>query len=53
LESRMAVAMSTFDRMRNVDRPGGPSYPSHRSIGRLTPAGRNGSSILRPCPAEA
>jgi len=53
LESRMAVAMSAFDRWRNMDRPGGLSYPNHKSMGRLTPAGRNGSSILRPCPADA
>jgi hypothetical protein len=48
LESRMAVALSAFDRARTVQ-----PCPSHRSIGRLTPAGRNGSSILRPCPADA
>jgi hypothetical protein len=53
LESRMALAMAVFDRTRNIDRPGGLSYPSHKSIGRVTPAGRNGSSILRPCPADA
>jgi len=50
LESRMAVAMSAFDRLRSAP---GLSYPSQRSIGRLTPAGRNGNSILRPCPADA
>lgn len=49
LESRMAVAISAFDRARGAAQP----YPSHKSIGRLTPAGRNGSSILRPCPADA
>lgn len=53
LESRLAVAMSSFDRLRNVDRPGVLSYPRHKSMGRLTPAGRNGNSILRPCPADA
>lgn len=49
LESRMALALSAFDRVRK-------SYadvPNHKSIGRLTPSGRNGSSILRPCPADA
>jgi len=49
LESRMAVAMSAFDRARKTIQP----CPNHRSIGRLTPAGRNGNSILRPCPADA
>jgi hypothetical protein len=49
LESRMAVAMSAFDRARRAV----PPYPNHKSIGRLTPAGRNGNSILRPCPADA
>jgi ketosteroid isomerase-like protein len=53
LESRMAVAMSAFDRLRSGDRPGVLSYPNHKSMGRLTPAGRNGNSILRPCPADA
>jgi hypothetical protein len=56
LESRMAVAMSAFDRLRSSDRPdrpGGPSYLNHKSMGRFTPAGRNGNSILRPCPADA
>jgi hypothetical protein len=28
-------------------------YFNHRSMGLLTPFGRKGSSILRPCPAEA
>ena len=51
LESRMAVAMWAFDRLQQ-DRPGGLSY-FHKSIGRETPAGRNGNSILRPCPAAA
>ena len=27
--------------------------PNHKSMGLLTPSGRNGSSILRPCPADA
>ena len=49
LESRMALAMSAFDRLRTVY----PELPSHKSIGLRTPSGRNGSSILRPCPAEA
>jgi SnoaL-like domain len=49
LESRMAVAMSAFDRAREAIQP----CPNHRSIGRLTPAGRNGNAILRPCPADA
>ena len=59
LESRMAVAMSAFERLRIADRPDRPasperlSYLNHKSMGLLTPAGRNGKSILRPCPADA
>jgi hypothetical protein len=49
LESRMAVAVSAFDRARQAV----PPYLSHKSIGLLTPARRNGNSILRPCPADA
>ncbi len=49
LESRLVVALSAFDRARNAY----AERPSHRSMGRRTPAGRNGSSILRPWPAEA
>ena len=49
LESRLAVALSAFDRMR----AGYAEAPSHKSIGFRTPRGRNGSSILRPWPAEA
>jgi len=47
LESRVAVAISAFDRRAY------PDFPSHKSMGLLTPSGRNGSSILRPCPADA
>jgi ketosteroid isomerase-like protein len=49
LESRLAVALSAFDRTR----AGYAEAPSHKSIGFRTPCGRNGSSILRPWPAEA
>lgn len=49
LESRMAVAMSAFDRATMAV----PPYPNHKSMGRATPSGRNGSSILRPWPADA
>lgn len=53
LESRMAVALSAFDRVMTQARAAYAGLPSHKSMGRLTPSGRNGSSILRPCPAEA
>jgi len=49
LESRLALALSTFDHMR----AGYAGRPSHKSIGRWTSAARNGNSILRPWPAEA
>ena len=49
LEARLALALSAFDRTRTAY----AELPSHKSMGRRTPAGRNGSSILRPCPAEA
>jgi hypothetical protein len=49
LESRLALAMSAFDRLRRDY----ADVPSHKSIGRFTPSGRKGSSILRPWPAEA
>ena len=49
LESRLAVAMSAFDRTGQAI----ADFPSHKSIGLRTPSGRNGSSILRPWPADA
>jgi SnoaL-like protein len=49
LESRLAVALSAFDRTR----AGYAGAPSHKSIGFRTPCGRNGNAILRPWPAEA
>lgn len=51
LESRLALALSAFERARFTGAYFGP--PSHRSIGLRTPSGRNGSAILRPCPADA
>jgi hypothetical protein len=49
LESRVALAISAFDRTGT----GYAEVPSHKSIGLRTPSGRNGSSILRPWPADA